>query len=90
MNTSITDNNGSAAFDGGLGLTFLDGKLTALATTHIKPENPHNNHDPRYLNDLVVTWKATDKIMAMADVNFAEDESRESLRSGRLSHLRDK
>ncbi|PZR79729.1 MAG: porin [Chthoniobacterales bacterium] len=75
VNTSITDNNGSVAFDGGVGLTLLDGKLTALATTHIGPENPHNNHDPRYLNDLVVTWKPTDKLTAILDANFAEDES---------------
>jgi hypothetical protein len=75
VNTSISDNNGSAAFDGGLGLTLLDGKVTALAATHIGPENPHNNHDPRYLNDLVVTWKATDKLTAILDANFAEDES---------------
>ncbi len=75
VNTSITDNNGSLAFDGGVGLTLLEGKLTALATTHIGPENPHNNHDPRYLNDLVVTWKPTDKLTAILDANFAEDES---------------
>lgn len=75
VNTSISDNNGSAALDGGVGLTLLDGKLTVLATTHIGQENLHNNHDPRYLNDLVVTWKPTDKLTAILDANFAEDES---------------
>ena len=75
VNTSITDNNDSAGFHGGLGVTLLDGKLTALATTHIGPENPRNNHDQRYLNDLVVTWKPTDKWTVIGDANFAADES---------------
>ncbi|MEP6708896.1 MAG: porin [Verrucomicrobiota bacterium] len=75
VNTSTTDNNSSAAFDGGMGFNLLDGKLTALATTHIGPENAKNNHDQRYLNDLVVTWKATDKLTAIIDGNFAMDES---------------
>jgi hypothetical protein len=75
VNTSITDNNSSAAFDGGVGLTLLDGKLTALVTTHIGPENADNNRDPRYLSDLVVTLKATGKFTTILDANFAEDES---------------
>ncbi len=75
VNTGTTDNNGSAAYHGGIGLNFFDGNLTALATTHIGPENPNNNHDPRYLNDLVVTWKATEKLTAVLDAAFTEDES---------------
>src|SRR5581483_10446905 len=75
VNTFTTDNNGSAAFHGGLGFNFLDGKLTALATTHIGPENPHNNHDLRYLNDLTVTWHANDKLTAILDSCYSEDES---------------
>lgn len=75
VNTGTTDNNGSAAFHGGFSCNFFDGKLSALATTHIGPENPNNNHDTRYLNDLVVTWKATEKLTAVIDAAFAEDES---------------
>jgi hypothetical protein len=75
VNTSTSDNNDSAAFHGGLGFSFLDGKLTALATTHIGPENVNNNHDSRYLNDVVLTYKATDKLIATLDGNFAEDEA---------------
>jgi hypothetical protein len=75
VNTGLTDNNSSAAFDGGIGVTLLDGKLTAVATTHLGPENAHDNHDQRYLNDLVAIWKATDKLTATLDANFAEDES---------------
>ena len=44
VNTTIGyrggDNNGGAAFAGGIGLNLLDGNLTILATTHIGPENP--------------------------------------------------
>ncbi|PZR77170.1 MAG: porin [Chthoniobacterales bacterium] len=75
VNTGTTDNNGSAAFHGGVGFNFADGKLSALATTHIGPENPNNDHDLRYLNDLVVTWKPTEKLTAVIDFAFAEDES---------------
>ncbi len=75
VNTSRTDNNDSLGFHGGIGLTFLDGKVTALATTHIGPENVGNNHSERFLNDLVVTWKATDKLTVIGEGNFAADES---------------
>ena len=37
------DNNGAAAFHGGIGLNLLDGNLTILATTHIGPEIPDTN-----------------------------------------------
>ena len=75
VNTSMSDNNSSLGFHGGIGVTLLDGKLTALATTHIGPENTHDNHSKRYLNDLVLTWKATDKWTAIFEANFAADES---------------
>lgn len=75
VNTGTADNNSSAAFHGGLGFNFLDGKLTALATTHLGPENWRNNNDRRYLNDLVITWKATDKLTALLDASFTDDEA---------------
>src|SRR3977135_719149 len=57
VNTSFDDNNNSIAFEGGIGLNLLDGNLTTLALTHIGPEDFHNNHDYRYLNDITTTWK---------------------------------
>ena len=75
VNTSTTDNNESAAFHGGLGFNLLDGKLTAIASTHIGPENPKNNHDNRYLNDLTVTWKVNDKFTSITDVNYIQEDS---------------
>jgi hypothetical protein len=38
LGTSRKDNNDSLGFHGGVGLNLLDGKLAALATTHIGPE----------------------------------------------------
>ena len=74
VNTSIDDNNSSYGFHGGLGLNLMDGKLTALATTHIGAETVRNNHDLRYLNDLTVTWKISDKLTSITDVNYIFDE----------------
>ena len=74
VNTSIDDNNDSVSFHGGVGLNLLDGKLTVLATTSIGPETPNNNHDQRYLNDITVTAKITDKFTSITDLNYALDE----------------
>ena len=75
VNTSIQDNNGSVAFEGGIGLNLLDGNLTMLAITHAGPEDPHNNHDYRYLNDITTTWKITKAFTSITDVNLAYEES---------------
>jgi Putative beta-barrel porin-2, OmpL-like. bbp2 len=75
VNTSIEDNNDSLAFHGGVGLNLLEGKLTALATTHIGPETPDNNHDYRYLNDITITVKPTNNFTAITDLNYIYDEA---------------
>jgi hypothetical protein len=74
VNTSLDDNNDNVSFQGGVGLNLLDGKLTVLATTSIGPETPNNNHDQRYLNDITVTAKMTDKFILITDLNYARDE----------------
>jgi hypothetical protein len=74
VNTSIDDNNDSVAFHGGVGLNFNEGKVVVLASTHIGPETPNNNHDLRYLNDMVITWKITDKFMSITDANYIRDD----------------
>ena len=74
VNTSIDDNNDNVSFHGGVGLNLLEGKLTVLATTSIGPETPNNNHDQRYLNDIAVTAKITDKFTSLTDFNYALDE----------------
>ena len=79
------DNNTGVAFHGGLGFNLLDGNLTILATTHIGAENANTpaiqaacNCDPntalRYLNDIAITWKASDKLTLMADLNYIRDD----------------
>ncbi|WP_051335318.1 porin [Methylocapsa acidiphila] len=89
VNTSVGwpgDNNRALAFHGGVGLNLLDGNLTILATTHIGPENPdvpavvtacecNPNRALRYLNDVTATWKATDKLTFITDLNYIHDNA---------------
>jgi len=74
VNTSTQDNNGSAGFQGGFGLNLQDGKLTILAITNLGPETPNNNQDYRYLNDVTVTWKISDKLTSITDINYTYDD----------------
>ena len=81
------DNNGAAAFEGGIGLNLLGGNLTILATTHIGPEtadtrsaiqfacgcNP--NSALRYLNDITATWKVNDNLTLITDANYIRDDA---------------
>src|SRR5713101_716484 len=75
VNVGTEDNNDSVSFYGGLGLNCCDGKVTCAAMTHIGPENPRDNHDCRYLSDLVKTRKITDRLTAIIDMNFIYEES---------------
>src|ERR1700678_1789157 len=75
VNTRIQDNKGWLAFEGGTGFNLLDGNLSMLAITHAGPEDPHNNHDYRYLNDITTTWKITKAFTSITDVNLAYEES---------------
>ncbi len=80
------DNNKAVAFHGGIGLNnLLNGALTILATTHIGPENPDTlgtrvacgcdpNSALRYLNDITATWKVTDKLTLITDLNYIRDD----------------
>jgi hypothetical protein len=81
VNTSLGagDNNSAAAGIGGFGLNLLGGKLTVLALTHIGPENPSRtvpNADsyPRYLNDVVVTYKPDDTWSFTTEGNYVRDD----------------
>jgi hypothetical protein len=86
VNTSLGDgdNNGSIAFQGGFGLNALaGGKLTVVALTHIGPENPclnapsnvHCNSDFRYLNDIVLTYTATDTWTFVTELNYIREDA---------------
>jgi hypothetical protein len=61
----------------------MDGKLTVLALSHFGPENPSRGLAPlgfnadnymRYLNDVVVTYKATDKLTLVTEANWIRDD----------------
>ena len=75
VNASIKDNNKSIAFEGGFGLNLLDGNLTTVALTHIGPENPGDNHNYRYLNDMTTTWKINKCLTSITDLNLVYEES---------------
>ena len=48
------DNNGAAAFVGGIGLNLLGGNLTILATTHIGPETADTNGFNNTINNIAL------------------------------------
>lgn len=76
------DENGAVAFLGGFGLNMMDGNLTVLALTHIGPENASRsfltgynvNGFYRYLNDVVITYKATDRLTFVTEFNWVRDD----------------
>ena len=82
LNTSIGkagDNNKSQSAMFGFGLNLLDGNLTVLALTHAGPETPtlttrNAANFQRYLNDVVVIYKPSDKLTLTTELNYAKDE----------------
>ena len=78
----LGDNNDAVGGIGGFNLTFLDGNLTILALTHFGPEQPTRLLSPlgfnangqwRYYNDVIVTWKATEKLTLVSEANLVRD-----------------
>jgi len=79
----LGDNNGAIAFLGGVNLTLMDGNLTVLALSHIGPENATRALAPigfnangyfRYLNDIVITYKATTELTLVTELNWIRDD----------------
>jgi hypothetical protein len=69
------DPNSSPAFQGGFGLNnLMDGKLTVLALTHMGPEDAGDDTHWRFLNDIVATYKATDKLTFVTELNYIHEE----------------
>lgn len=89
----LGDNNSAIAFLGGVNLTMMDGNLTVLAVTHIGPENatralsPAFNADGyyRYLNDVVITYKATPALTLTTDANWIRDDFDGIFSKGKVS-----
>ncbi len=83
VNTGIAygagDNNQRPGGIAGIGLNFANGKFTILALTHIGPENPKPatpfaNSALRYLNDIALVYKATDKLTLTGELNYIKDD----------------
>jgi hypothetical protein len=87
VNTSIDDNNDALAFHGGIGLHLNEEKLVISAATHIGRETPGNNHDLRYLNTITATWKITDKVTSITDINYTHDGAADASAYGVAQYL---
>ena len=87
VNTSIDDNNDAPAFHGGIGLNFNEGKIVVSAATHIGPETPDNDHDLRYLNTITTTWKISDKLTSITDINYTHDDGADASAYGIAQYL---
>ncbi len=77
------ENNSAVAGIGGFGLNLMDGNLTVLALSHFGPENASRALSPagfnadgywRFYNDVVVVWKATDKLTITGEATWALDQ----------------
>ena len=75
LNVAVEDNNDSASFYGGVTMSCCKGKVSCAAMLHAGPENPGDNHGYRYLSDITTTWKVTDKVTSITDLNYVYDES---------------
>jgi hypothetical protein len=90
----LGDNNGAISFLGGFGLNMMDGNLTVLALSHIGPENATRVLSPegfnangyyRYLNDVIVTYKATTALTFVTELNWIRDDFAGAATSGKPS-----
>jgi hypothetical protein len=87
VNTSIDDNNDAPAFHGGIGLHINEEKFVVSAATHIGRETPDNDHDLRYLNTITATWKITDKLTSITDLNYTHDDGADASAYGVAQYL---
>jgi hypothetical protein len=77
------ENNDALGAIVGFGLNLMDGNLTVLALSHMGPENATRALSPagfnangywRFYNDVVVVWKATDKLTFTGEATWARDD----------------
>jgi Putative beta-barrel porin-2, OmpL-like. bbp2 len=78
----LGDNNGAIGGLGGFGLNLLGGNLTVVSLTHFGPENATRVLSPlgvnangtwRFYHDTAVTWKVTDTITSVTELNWVRD-----------------
>ena len=83
----------------GFGLNGLaDGKLTILALSHFGPANPEVRNDQpvgyadaahqgRYIGDAVVTYKATDALTYITELNYIRDDESNATGGGAAQYI---
>ncbi len=78
----LGDDNGAVAGLGGFGLNLLGGNLTIVALTHFGPEDSTRVLSPlgvnangqwRYYNDGVITWKVSDALTSVTELNLVRE-----------------
>jgi hypothetical protein len=87
VNIGIEDNNDSASFYGGVTVNCCNNKLSCADMTHIGPEDPKDNHDYRYFSAITTTWKITDKLTSITDLNYAYEEGFDAQGYGAAQYL---
>jgi hypothetical protein len=79
----LGENNGALGGIGGVNLTLAGGKLVILALTHLGPEQATRVLSPagfnangqwRFYNDVVITYKATDALTLVTELNWVRDD----------------
>ena len=80
LGANTGDNNGAPAGLFGFGLNNLaGGKLSVVALSHVGAETasraaPNVNGALRYYNDVVLTYKASDKLAFTTEANYVRDD----------------
>jgi hypothetical protein len=78
----LGDNNDAIGGIGGFALNLMEGQLTILALTHFGPEQATRLLGPqgvnangvwRYFSDVLVTYKANDKLTLVTELNWIRD-----------------
>jgi hypothetical protein len=87
VNVGSEDNNDSASFYGGVTANCYNGKLCCAAMVHAGPEDPKDDQDYRYLADVVTTWKITDRLTSITDLNYAYEEAFDAMGYGVAQYL---
>jgi hypothetical protein len=75
------------AVHGGVDFTCCNGKVRCAAMTHVGVENARDNHNYRYLSDVVTTWKITDRLSSITDLNYAYEEAFDARGYGGAQYL---
>jgi hypothetical protein len=79
----LGENNSAIGGIAGVNLTLMGGNLTILGLTHMGPEQASRVLSPegfnadgqwRYYNDIVITYKASDALTLVTELNWVRDD----------------